>query len=73
MRMDQLTFHTIGGRTAWSTVAVIQGKPFSARFWYDGNYIESAKQDAAEVALKAITSVTPAQSSVHSAGHGGRS
>ncbi|KAF2125051.1 hypothetical protein P153DRAFT_389905 [Dothidotthia symphoricarpi CBS 119687] len=44
-----------GGRTAWSTVAVINGTQYSARFWYDGNYIDQAKEDAAEIALRKLT------------------
>lgn len=41
----------IGGRTAWSTIAVISGQHYPARFWYDGAFIEQAREDAAEVAL----------------------
>jgi len=40
-----------GGRTAWSATVVIDGVPVSARYWYDGNYLANAKEDAAEVAL----------------------
>lgn len=40
-----------GGRTAWSTIAVINNIQYPARFWYDGSRIEQAKEDAAEVAL----------------------
>lgn len=41
----------IGGRTAWSTIAVINNIQYPARFWYDGSRIEQAKEDAAEFAL----------------------
>ncbi|KAF1926493.1 uncharacterized protein M421DRAFT_7096 [Didymella exigua CBS 183.55] len=40
-----------GGRTAWSTIAVINNTQYPARFWYDGSRIEQAKEDAAEIAL----------------------
>lgn len=41
----------IGGRTAWSTIAVINNIQYPARFWYDGSRMEQAKEDAAEFAL----------------------
>ncbi|KAL2262869.1 hypothetical protein VTK26DRAFT_9195 [Humicola hyalothermophila] len=41
-----------GGRTAWSSAVTVFGKSLQARFWYDGKYINNAKEDAAEVALK---------------------
>lgn len=44
----------IGGRTAWSVQAIVQGVVISARYWYDGQFINNAKEDAAEVALKLI-------------------
>ncbi|BCR87119.1 double-stranded RNA binding motif domain-containing protein [Aspergillus chevalieri] len=40
-----------GGRTAWSSVVKVQGRTFRARYWYDGNYVHNAREDAAEVAL----------------------
>ncbi|KAI1618164.1 hypothetical protein EDD37DRAFT_646976 [Exophiala viscosa] len=39
-----------GGRTAWSATVTIQGQNLAARYWYDGQYINNAKEDAAEVA-----------------------
>jgi hypothetical protein len=45
----------IGGRTAWSTITTINGVPYAARFWYDGEYIAQAKEDSAEVALRSLT------------------
>ncbi|KAJ5090515.1 hypothetical protein N7532_009199 [Penicillium argentinense] len=41
-----------GGRTAWSSTVTVQGQNIAARYWYDGQYINNAKEDAAEVALK---------------------
>ncbi|CAL5869428.1 uncharacterized protein PFLUO_LOCUS3657 [Penicillium psychrofluorescens] len=44
-----------GGRTAWSSTVSIQGyQNIAARYWYDGQYINNAKEDAAEVALKVL-------------------
>ncbi|KAI9748524.1 MAG: hypothetical protein M1815_003193 [Lichina confinis] len=45
-----------GGRTAWSSTVRIQGQEVSARYWYDGGYINNAKEDAAEVALQQLRS-----------------
>jgi len=41
-----------GGRTAWSSTVTLQGQTIQARYWYDGQYVNNAKEDAAEVALK---------------------
>ncbi|PGH13562.1 hypothetical protein AJ79_03555 [Helicocarpus griseus UAMH5409] len=45
-----------GGRTAWSSTVTIQGRNFSARYFYDGQNTNNAKEDAAEVALTALRS-----------------
>lgn len=50
--------NAIGGRTAWSSRVNIQGQDFSARYWYDGQYLNNAKEDAAEVALMKLNSQT---------------
>ncbi|KAI8931218.1 hypothetical protein NX059_011567 [Plenodomus lindquistii] len=47
-----------GGRTAWSTVVIVDGQSFSARYWYDGEHAGQAKEDAAEVALRQLTGYT---------------
>ncbi|KIV90354.1 hypothetical protein PV10_07666 [Exophiala mesophila] len=39
-----------GGRTAWSATVTVQGKNIAARYWYDGQYLNNAREDAAEVA-----------------------
>lgn len=45
-----------GGRTAWSSTVTISGNHIiPARFWYDGQYVNNAKEDAAEVALQKLT------------------
>jgi hypothetical protein len=44
-----------GGRTAWSTIALVNGTPYAARFWYDGSFMDQAKEDAAEMALRNLT------------------
>lgn len=41
----------LGGRTAWSSTVTVQGRNIAARYWYDGQFINNAKEDAAEVAL----------------------
>ncbi|OJJ46387.1 hypothetical protein ASPZODRAFT_16155 [Penicilliopsis zonata CBS 506.65] len=43
-----------GGRTAWSSTVTISGQNIAARYWYDGQYINNAREDAAEVALQAL-------------------
>jgi hypothetical protein len=44
-----------GGRTAWSVIVTVQGQSIAARYWYDGQYVNNAKEDAAEVALKRLS------------------
>ncbi|KAH3952009.1 hypothetical protein HBH53_051820 [Parastagonospora nodorum] len=44
-----------GGRTAWSSIACINGVTYPAKFWYDGEYVEQSKHDAAESALRILT------------------
>ncbi|OMP87203.1 hypothetical protein BK809_0007289 [Diplodia seriata] len=43
-----------GGRTAWSSSVHIGNLTVPARFWYDGQYVDKAKEDAAEVALQRL-------------------
>ncbi|KAL6244253.1 hypothetical protein RBB50_008495 [Rhinocladiella similis] len=45
-----------GGRTAWSATVTVQGQNLSARYWYDGQYLNNAKEDAAEVACTRLRS-----------------
>ncbi|KAJ5565157.1 hypothetical protein N7513_001399 [Penicillium frequentans] len=47
-----------GGRTAWSSTVLVQGRTVAARYWYDGQYINNAKEDAAEVALGLLQNQT---------------
>ena len=59
-----------GGRTAWSSTVTISGQHIiQARYWYDGQYVNNAKEDAAEVALQQLTSATAAGG--HLVGAGG--
>ncbi|KAI0420799.1 hypothetical protein F5X98DRAFT_371290 [Xylaria grammica] len=54
MQFDSSSAHARlaeGGRTAWSSVVVVYGKRIEARYWYDGNNLNNAKEDAAEAAL----------------------
>jgi hypothetical protein len=60
-RVRQLTLNLHpGGRTAWSSIVLISaaGAQFSARFWYSGERLEQAREDAAEVALRQMTGCT---------------
>ncbi|OQO05547.1 hypothetical protein B0A48_09317 [Cryoendolithus antarcticus] len=41
-----------GGRTAWSCQVSVGGQNIQARFWYDGQYVNNAREDAAECALQ---------------------
>ncbi|EHL00005.1 hypothetical protein M7I_4087 [Glarea lozoyensis 74030] len=52
-----------GGRTAWSSTVTVQGQTIPARYWYDGQYVKNAKEDAAEVALKQIEASSPSSPS----------
>jgi hypothetical protein len=36
----------------------VEGQLVPARFWYDGQYVHNAKEDAAEVALQRINNGT---------------
>ncbi|KAF7874926.1 hypothetical protein EAF04_002100 [Stromatinia cepivora] len=48
-----------GGRTAWSSTVIVSGQNIAARFWYDGQNLNNAKEDAAEVALIRLTGSSP--------------
>ncbi|KAH0837233.1 hypothetical protein FOPE_04870 [Fonsecaea pedrosoi] len=60
---------------AWSATVTIQGQNLAARYWYDGQYLNNAKEDAAEVACTKLRnpSITAGQSTVYRAqsGYGG--
>ncbi|KAL6231182.1 hypothetical protein BDW75DRAFT_50572 [Aspergillus navahoensis] len=43
-----------GGRTAWSCQVIVNGKTYAARYWFDGDFVQNAMEDAAEVALKSL-------------------
>ncbi|KAI9806038.1 MAG: hypothetical protein M1833_004445 [Piccolia ochrophora] len=55
-----------GGRTAWSSTVTIEGQSIAARYWYDGQYVNNAKEDAAEVALQQLRVVPTPTSPVGS-------
>ncbi len=48
---------SLGGRTAWSSQVKIFNNSIAARYWYDGNNVQNAKEDAAEVAYNWLTSM----------------
>ena len=52
----------IGGRTAWSATVTIQGENLAARYWYDGQFLNNAKEDAAEVACTRLRNPSITQS-----------
>lgn len=70
--MNSIPNTHIGGRTAWSTIAVVNGMQYPARFWYDGARIEQAKEDAAEIALRQLTGYTDPKSQPPPASQYGR-
>jgi hypothetical protein len=37
---------------------IVQGQNIAARYWYDGQYVNNAKEDAAEVALKRLSGMS---------------
>lgn len=43
-----------GKRTAWSCTVSVSGQNVPARYWYDGQYVNTAKEDAAEAALQKL-------------------
>ncbi|KAF6224938.1 hypothetical protein HO133_010132 [Letharia lupina] len=43
-----------GKRTAWSCHITVSGLTIPARYWYDGQYVNTAKEDAAEAALQKL-------------------
>jgi hypothetical protein len=52
----KLTPYQTGGRTAWSATVELQGQTFSARFWYDGQHVDNAREDVADLVLTYIKS-----------------
>ncbi|GAB7348258.1 hypothetical protein MBLNU459_g6248t1 [Dothideomycetes sp. NU459] len=55
-----------GGRTAWSSTVEVNGTKHQARYWYDGSWINNAREDAAEVALQRMGVVsTPRTTQAH--------
>ena len=57
-RETDLRLAAVGGRTAWSSTVTIEGTTVSARYWYDGQWVDNAKEDAAEVALQQLRGIT---------------
>lgn len=37
----------------------VYGNSFRARFWYDGKFLDNAKEDAAEVAMQWLNNESP--------------
>ena len=59
------------GRTAWSATVTIQGNNVAARYWYDGQFINNAKEDAAEVAMMRLNHPRAANTATQSYSGGG--
>ncbi|KAL2827766.1 hypothetical protein BDW59DRAFT_143804 [Aspergillus cavernicola] len=63
--IEKPTYNTFsdrrGGRTAWTCYVTVLGRTFSARYWFEGAFIEYAMEDAAEVALQGLSGHNPPQ------------
>jgi hypothetical protein len=46
---------SIGVRTAWSSSVFVHGREYRAHLWRDYRYLEQSREEAAEVAWKAIS------------------
>ena len=55
-----------GKRTAWSCTVSVSGQTIPAKYWYDGQYVNTAKEDAAEAALQKL------QGKANQGGNGGQ-
>ena len=49
--VEQSSDQDTGGGSAWTSTVTIQGHNIPGRNWYDAQFINNAKEDAAEVAL----------------------
>ncbi|QKX54870.1 uncharacterized protein TRUGW13939_01960 [Talaromyces rugulosus] len=62
-KLREPLFHIVsdrrGGRTAWSSTVDVAGLNIAARYWYDGQYLNNAREDAAEVALQQLNAQPP--------------
>ncbi|KAF1996016.1 hypothetical protein P154DRAFT_580257 [Amniculicola lignicola CBS 123094] len=48
-----------GNRTAWCSAVVVYNREYRANFWRDYRYLEQSREEAAEIAYKALTSSSP--------------
>ncbi|KAF2707186.1 hypothetical protein K504DRAFT_470403 [Pleomassaria siparia CBS 279.74] len=60
-----------GIRTAWSSAVFVQGREYRAQLWRDYRYLDQSREEAAEVAYRALvgaptTTVQPAASYTYS-------
>lgn len=53
-KSEYLADSLIGGRTAWSCTVQVGSQVVQARYWYDGQYVNNAREDAAEKALQLL-------------------
>ncbi|KAF2876382.1 hypothetical protein BDV95DRAFT_471840, partial [Massariosphaeria phaeospora] len=47
-----------GIRTAWSSGVIVQGREYRAHLWRDYRFLEQSREEAAELAYRAITGET---------------
>lgn len=45
----------LGVRTAWSSSVFVSGREYRAPLWRDYRYLEQSREEAAEIAWKAIS------------------
>lgn len=53
--------YDLGGRTAWSCTVEVHGQTVPARYWYSGDYVHNAKEDAASLALERLEYIAKQQ------------
>lgn len=64
VKVKKTDIGSTGGRTAWSSTVTIAGATVLARYWYDGNHANNAKEDAAEVALIQLSAIDASSNQV---------
>ncbi|KAF2647418.1 hypothetical protein K491DRAFT_614626 [Lophiostoma macrostomum CBS 122681] len=58
-----------GVRTAWSSGVVVQGREYRATLWRDYRFLDHSREEAAEIAYKALVGV-PSSSAPYARGYG---
>ena len=60
----------IGIRTAWSSSVIVQGREYRASLWRDYRYLEQSREEAAEMAWKALTGAAATTAPQYTYGRG---